>query len=199
MPIARTLRVAIATLTVGGVAPAIVHAQSGAAAKPAQPSPPPPHSAARVLGDSGTYVYTLIPGESDDVRAAIDRTVAHMIFLIRPIARHRLLRTNRTPASVTFAVRPDTITVTFERANPIPTPRDGTAVPWVSGVSREVYLVSMRFAGDTLRQHILASDGAREDDFVFSADTHRVTLHVTLSADRLPTPLVYTLAFRRSP
>lgn len=185
--------VATAILTVGGVSPAIAHAQSGVAAKPT------PLTAASVLGDSGTCVYTLIPEESDDVRAAIDRTVAHMLFLFRPIARHRLARTNRVPPHLTFAVRPDTITVTFEHANPIRTPRNGTPVPWVSGVSRETYSVHIAFAGDTLHQEILASDGAREDDFVFSDNGDRIGMHVTLRADRLPTPLAYTLVFRREP
>jgi hypothetical protein len=182
---------ALAILTLGAAYSAIAHAQSGAVPKPGS------STAASVLGDSGTYLYTLIPEESDDVRAAIDRAVSHMLFIIRPIARHRLARTNRVPPHLTFAVRPDTITVTFEHANPIPTPRNGTPVPWVSGVSRETYTVHIAFAGDTLHQEILASDGAREDDFVFSDSGGRIIMHVTLRADRLPTPLVYTLVFRR--
>jgi hypothetical protein len=184
---------ALAILILGGASSTIAHAQPGAAAKPGS------STAASVLGDSGTHVYTLIPEESDDVRAAIDRAVSHMLFIIRPIARHRLARTNRVPPHLTFGVRPDTITVTFEHANPIPTPRNGAPVPWISGVSRETYTVHIAFAGDTLHQEILASDGAREDDFVFSDNGDRIVMHVTLRADRLPTPLVYTLVFRREP
>jgi hypothetical protein len=186
----RPLAIAIALAT--EAAPAIARAQVASAAKPAAVS------AASVLGDSGTRVYALSPGESDDVSAAINRTVAHLLFLIRPIARHRLSRTNRAPAYLTFAVQRDTITITFERANPIRAPRDGTSVPWASGVSSETYLTHIVFATDTLRQEILASDGAREDDFVFTDNGDRVVMHVTLRADLLPTPLVYTLVFRRT-
>jgi hypothetical protein len=140
-----------------------------------------------------------MPDESDDVKAAIDHTVAHMSFIVRPIARHRLARTNHPPLHITFGVRHDTVVVTLEHTNPIQTPRDGHAVPWASGVSSETYSASITFAGDTLRQLILASDGQRIDAFVFHEGGDRVDMHVTLSADRLPTPLVYTLTFRRTP
>jgi hypothetical protein len=153
----------------------------------------------RFLGDSGTFVYALMPEESDDVKAAIDHTVAHMSFIIRPIARHRLARTNHPPLHITFDVRHDTLVVTLERSNPIRTPRDGHAVPWASGVSSEIYSASITFVGDTLRQLILASDGQRIDDFVFQEGGARLDMHVTLRADRLPTPLDYTLTFRHTP
>jgi hypothetical protein len=149
--------------------------------------------------DTGTTVYELVPDESDDVKAAIERSISHMNFIVRPIARHRLTRTNRPPAHLTFANHQDTLIVTLEGANPIVTPRDGSAVPWVSGVSKEVYRVKAAVVGDTLHQAIMASDGHRLDDFVFSAGGDRVRLDVRLYADRLPAPLMYSLTFRRLP
>jgi hypothetical protein len=153
--------------------------------------------AARILADTGTYVYALVPEESDDVKQAIDSTVARMSFIVRPIARHRLARTNRPPPHVTFALRPDTMTITLERANPIVVPRDGSSAPWESGVSSETYSTTIAFQGDTLKQMIHASDGQREDDFVFLDQGERLEMHVVLTADRLPKPLVYTLLFLR--
>ena len=185
-------------MSLGGLLAAAVHPQG-----PGPPRPVKSDSAqvdpARFLGDSGTFVYALMPDESDDVNEAIDHTVAHMNFIVRPIARHRLTRTNHPPPHITFGVRSDTLVVTLERSNPIRTPRNGHAVPWASGVSREMYAASITFVGDTLRQLILASDGQRVDDFVFREGGARVDMHVTLSAERLPTPLVYTLIFRRVP
>jgi hypothetical protein len=153
----------------------------------------------RAVTDTGTTVYQLVPDESDDVKAAIDRAISHMNFIVRPIARHRLARTNHPPAHLTFVTRPDTLVVTFEGANPIVTPRDGQLIPWVSGVSREIYRVKAMVAGDTLHQTIVASDGHRVDDFVFSDGGERVRLDVRLYADRLPAPLTYSLMFRRQP
>jgi hypothetical protein len=156
-------------------------------------------SASAPLVTPGTVVYTLVPDESDDVHAAIERTIAPLNFIIRPIARHRLARTNHTPAHLTIEVRPDTRVVTFEGANPIPTPRDGSSLPWISGVSKELYHVHAVVRGDTLVQTIQASDGRRVDEFVVTPDGARVRLRVTLYAERLPVPLSYTLTFRRSP
>jgi hypothetical protein len=153
----------------------------------------------RAVTDTGTTVYELLPDESDDVKAAIERSIQHMNFIIRPIARHRLARTNHPPAHLTFTTHADTLVVTFEGANPIVTPRDGSPVPWVSGVSREVYRVQATVAGDTLHQTIMASDGRRIDDFVFSDAGQKVRLDVRLFADRLPAPLIYSLIFRRVP
>jgi hypothetical protein len=50
----------------------------------------------------------------DNVQAAIERTIRPMNFIIRPIARHRLLWTNRPPAHVTILMRDDSLVVTFE-------------------------------------------------------------------------------------
>jgi hypothetical protein len=153
----------------------------------------------RAVTDTGTTVYELLPAESDDVKQAIERSISHMNFIVRPIARHRLTRTNRPPAHLIFANRADTLIVTLEGANPIVTPRDGSVIPWVSGVSKEVYRVNASVAGDTLHQVITASDGHRLDDFIFSEGGERVRLDVRLYADRLPAPLTYSLTFRRLP
>jgi len=178
-----------------------LRAQDSAVARTAPPSGPAggAPSAVGPLGTLGTVVYELVPAESDDVHAAIERTIAPLNFIIRPIARHRLARTNHTPAHLTIEIRPETRVVTFEGANPIPTPRDGSSLPWISGVSKELYHVHAAVAGDTLVQTILASDGRRVDEFVLTPDGARVHLHVTLYAERLPTPLSYSLTFRRSP
>ncbi len=153
------------------------------------------------LADTGTTRYTLVPEESDNVRAAIDHSVQHMNFIVRPIARRRLARNNRLPAHVTFAVRPDTMTVTFDGSNAIVTPRNGDTVSWTRAPTRDTheehYKVRAVVVGDTLQQTILTDDGGRENDFVFLDGGGTLELHVRLWADRLPTPLIYTLVFRR--
>jgi hypothetical protein len=152
-------------------------------------TPPPP--------DTGTAVFELVPERCDNVPAAIERTIRPMSWIIRPIARHRLLRTNRPPAHLTIHVREDSLVVTFEGHPPIVTPRDGSSAPWKSGVSRETYYVKSLLSGDTLHQTITASDGHRDDDFAFLDGGERLELHVVLEAEHLPGPLDYTLEFRR--
>jgi hypothetical protein len=149
-----------------------------------------------ILGDTGTYVYALSPTESDDVRAAIERSIAHMGLIPRQIARHRLIRANRPPALITFAVGLDTLSVTFDGNNPMVTPLTGEAVPWLRRTTHETYEVHIAFAGDTLQQVIATDDGKRENDFLFLDGGATIEMLVTLRADRLPTPLRYQEVFR---
>jgi hypothetical protein len=149
-----------------------------------------------ILGDTGTYVYALSSSESEDVRAAIERTIAHMGLIPRQIARHRLVRANRPPSLITFAVGVETLAVTFDGLNPIVTPLTGEAVPWLRGTTHERYEVHVAFAGDTVQQVIATDDGERENDFLFLDGGATIEMHVILRAERLPTPLRYTEVFR---
>jgi hypothetical protein len=145
----------------------------------------------------GSHLYELIPDESEDIRSAIDVSVEHMNFIIRPIARRRLAKANRLAEHVEFEMRPDTLAVTFDAMNPIITPLNGDSAAWKRGGTHEWYQVRIETSGDTLRQVIKTDDGQRENDFVFLDDGARVALHVILTAERLPIPLRYTLLYRR--
>jgi hypothetical protein len=174
------------------------HALADSGVGPAMPYPPPGDAAPAVLSDTGTFVYEFVPEQSDDVRSAIERAIAHMNFITRPIARRRLIKANRLSPRLTFDVRSDTIAVTFDGVNPIVTPRSGEVVAWIRGQTREMYEVRIVQSGDTLRQEIATDDGKRENYFLFLEGGARIELHVVLTADRLPRPLNYTLIFRRA-
>ena len=146
---------------------------------------------------TGNHLYELIPDESDDIRSAIDVSVAHMNFIIRPIARRRLAKANRLEDHLEFEAQSDTLAVTFGEMNPIITPLNGDSTPWMRGGTHEQYEVRIVLAGDTVRQIIKTDDGQRENDFEVLDDGARVALHVILTADRLPIPLRYTLLYRR--
>jgi len=149
------------------------------------------------IAGPGSHLYELIPDESEDIRSAIDVSVEHMNFIIRPIARRRLAKANRLAEHLEFQVRPDTLAVTFDAMNPIITPLNGDSAAWKRGGTHEWYQVRIETSGDTLRQVIKTDDGQRENDFVFLDDGARVALHVILTAERLPIPLRYTLLYRR--
>ncbi len=188
---------------VGGV---VVVAALAATAR-GQSTPPPPGGApGAVAGDpaprripvpAGSFSYTLIPDSSDNIERAIDQTVAPMSFIIRPIARGRLRRTNPTPQRVHLNVWEDSIGVAFDDGNPVITPVDGQPVPWVNSLTHETYQAHLIVAADTLRQAIAAPDGIRENAYLFESGGARLLLRVTVTSHRLPKPLVYTLIFRR--
>jgi len=145
----------------------------------------------------GETRYALLPDSSDNIRQAIDRTVAPMNFIIRPIARSRLNKVNPLPHQVRVERGADTVSVAFDDGNPVITPLDGHTVTWSNSLTHETDQVRATVAGDTLRQTIAAPDGERENALVFSDGGTRLHLQVTVRSHRLPRPLVYMLVFRQ--
>ena len=76
---------------------------------------------------------------SDDVRVAVDSTIASMNFFIRPIARSRLNHVNPTPHKIHFTLNGDVLSVSFDDGNPVITPMSGREVPWRSSITHEDY------------------------------------------------------------
>jgi hypothetical protein len=144
----------------------------------------------------GTAVYYLVPDSSDDIRAAIDKTVSHMNFIVRGIARGRLTKINPTPQHVRVNVETDTVSVAFDAGNPVVTPTNGDTVAWKNSLTGETNHAHVAVVGDTVRQTITAKDGERENALIFSSDGARLRLRVTVKSHRLPRPLVYELFFR---
>jgi hypothetical protein len=151
-------------------------------------SDPPPN---------GLALYALIPDSSESIRGAIDRTVAHMNFITRPIARSRLSKINPTPQRVRVDLESDTVSVAFDNGNPVVTPLNGETVPWLNPLTGESNQAHGAVFGDTVRQTIVAHDGERENALIFSQNGERLQLHVTVTSHRLPRPLVYDLVFQR--
>jgi len=146
----------------------------------------------------GTYAYTIRPDSSDDVKAAINRTVDPMSFITRPIARGRLNKANPIPQRVTVRVGTDTVAFRFDDGNACVTPFDGDSVPYLSSVTKESYMAHVVAAGDSVVQAINASDGIRRNAYVFQDGATRLRLVVTISSPKLPGPLHYTLLFARA-
>jgi hypothetical protein len=141
--------------------------------------------------------YTLIADSSDDIKAAVNQTVEHMSFITRPIARGRLNKTNPLPLHVHVTLTNDTLWVAFDDGNPVMTPLDGDVVPWRSSLTNEDYRAHAERHADTAAQVIVAPDGERTNEYVFTDNGARLELHVTVSSHRLPRPLTYTLRFKR--
>jgi len=153
--------------------------------------------AASILAIPPATSYTLIPDSSDDIKAAVNQTVEHMSFITRPIARGRLNKTNPLPRHMQVTRTNDTIAVAFDDGNPIITPLNGDTVPWRSSLMHEDYQAHAERAGDTTAQIIVAPDGERKNEYVFTDNGSRLELRVTISSHRLPRSLTYTLRFKR--
>jgi hypothetical protein len=147
---------------------------------------------------AGSYVYTLLPDSSDDIKLAVNQTVEHMSFITRPVARGRLNKTNPTPKQVHVVVSSDTFSVTFDNGNPVATPVNGDSVPYLSAITHELYSAHFEPVADTASQAIKSHDGVRRNTYIFLDGGQRLRLHVTVTSPRLPGPLNYQLLFAKS-
>jgi len=142
--------------------------------------------------------YTVVPAESDDINAAIDRAVEHMMFIARPIARHRLRVNNPLPQQFQLDIGPDSIVILRGDEPRAALPRTGAAVPWRS-LGGDPCQISAMLVGDTLTEHIVAHGGESEARYVILDDGKRIREDVRITSSHLPQPVVYTVTFARTP
>jgi len=145
-----------------------------------------------------TRVYNVVPDQSDDIPAAIERAVQHMSFITRPIARHRLRKTNPLPQHLRLDYTPDTIVVRLGDNPPAALPRDGSAVAW-RDIDGDKCRISLVLAGDTLVEHVVAHGGQGETRYVMRDSGQRVREDVRITSSHLPQPVVYSVTFAKAP
>lgn len=141
--------------------------------------------------------YTLLPAASDDIHQAIERGIAGMSFVLRPVARSRLRRTNDPYRSVAISRTPTQVTITIDGRPPILTPADGSPIRW-QREDGEWLQVSTLLRDGVLRQSFVAEDGQRENAYSLSANGDTLSMRVTVSSPRLPRPVAYRLVFLRA-
>ena len=154
-----------------------------------------PHPANAQSMLDGTYAA--LADESARIDAAIEQAVATMNFIKRPIARSRLKKTNPAYRSIAIATSDGQITVTFDERKPVAMPSGGTTVKWTRD-DGEVLDVGATIEATTLKQTFKAEDGQRLNTFVLAPDGRALTLEVTITSEQLPTPLRYSLTYRRT-
>lgn len=138
---------------------------------------------------------------SDDVADAIERAVARMGFITRPIGRSRLRATNQPPAEVRLAFPADSVVILYEGQPEVRAGRTGAARPWRNAAGEEFALrVTVTAAPDgsmAIVQVFEAEDGRRENRWQLAADGTVLRLDVVVTSPRLPEPLRYRQVFRR--
>ena len=151
--------------------------------------------AQQTAGLRGTFTYNA--QASDNVNQAIERAVARMNFVTRPIARGRLRKTNAPYQRIAIAFTPQQVTVTTDERAPIVTPANGTPIKWTRE-DGEVLDVSTEWENGALEQTFKAEDGQRVNTYTVSADGNTLTMNVTITSPRLAAPLTYKLVYNRA-
>jgi hypothetical protein len=143
-------------------------------------------------------VYTFDATASDDIKAAINAAVSNMNFIVKPIARSRLTKTNPAYQRISITREGTEIVVAFDTRKPVRMPADGTSIKWTRE-DGEKFDVKVARQDTQLTQTFVAEDGQRVNDFRLEADPNMMTLHITLTSEKLDKPMVYKLAYKRAP
>ena len=142
----------------------------------------------------GTFNYSA--ANSDDIDKSIDKAVADMNFIVAPIARSRLTKTNTIYRKVSIEFSGNQVSIVTGNRAAIRTSLTGTPIKWTRE-DGEVLDYSTTLNGDTIRQKFVAKDGQRVNEYTPGADGQTLTMKVTISSPKLNEPLTYRLIYRR--
>jgi hypothetical protein len=147
--------------------------------------------AAQPAGPFGAWTLASAP----DLVKVIEVATASMNFIIRPIARSRLNKTNAVYPSLRIEQESDGVSIQYGQRQPQHLPADGRPVAWVRE-DGEKFLVSTRVDREDLVQTYKADDGERTNVFHVDPATRTLILKVTVTSPRLPGPLCYAITYR---
>jgi hypothetical protein len=136
------------------------------------------------------------PTQSEQpIKTAIDGAAKEFNFLLRPIARSRLTKTNPNITRVAIMRIDDDITIQVGTSKPATARPNGTAVKWSR--NNEQFDLALVWEGMILMQSFTAPDGKRCDRYALSRDGNSLALDVTITSDDLKQPMKYSLVFKR--
>jgi len=143
----------------------------------------------------GAWLYD--KSRSADVSAAVEACVAKTNFVVRAVARPRLLKTNVPYDRITIATSPSEVKVVYGAAGkPVASAPDGKSIPW-KREDGEVFQLSHELKGDRLVETFRGDDGSKQESFGVSADGATLSVDVKVTSPKLPEPLVYRLVYKR--
>lgn len=202
-----TLRRAAVTSLLVSTATALAFAQSApnAGARPpvvAQPTPPvqsapvlpPPPPPPQASPFAGVWRFAGGDAERRAFEAAVQRAVQGMGWIIEGMAAGRIRDSSPIPDTITIRVQNNQIEYIGVRGRLIRSPADGTTIQTTNAQGEPISL-STRINGNQMVRNGSRSEGTRRE--VLTVNGNTLVIEGTVSASRLPRPLVYRLTFRR--
>lgn len=155
-----------------------------------------PSAAAAAMDQTLEGDWEYVAAESSNITAVVEQAVSGMNFIVRPIARSRLRKTNEVYRTIKIDHTADQISVRFDAGKAVLMPTNGSTVPWTRD-DGETFQVSGAWERAKLTQMFAAADGQRLNTFRMSDAGDALMLEVKLTSEQLTAPLVYTLVYRR--
>jgi hypothetical protein len=137
--------------------------------------------------------YALIASESSDMKKVVDETAAALNFVVRPIARSRLRKTQVAFPTLRIARDSDGFRIRHEQGTDVAhrTLDDPVRTTAPDGSQIVVRLLP----GPPMSQSYESGDGLRVNRYVMNGT--KLTLEVRVTSPRLPKPIEYRLVYRR--
>ncbi len=145
---------------------------------------------------AGEYQFVGGAAERAQVPAAVERSVDGMFFIARGIAYDRLVRTCEICNSYTLGFGGGNISVAGPCQRSDVSPEDGREADHRTKLD-DTSKLSQRFVGETLVQHFRGEEGARKVVWTLLPDGETLRVQVVISSKHLPSPVDYTLTYRR--
>ena len=140
--------------------------------------------------------YRVVPAECDEIRPVVERTVSKMNFLIRGIARSRLMKTQIVFPAITVSSTDSEFRITHVNGTDIAHTDLSTGVKAKAPDGSDI---TVRLSpGPPLIQSYESTDGKRENTYTLSADGRKLILHVNITSPRLPEAIQYRLVYART-
>ncbi|HVJ95123.1 MAG TPA: hypothetical protein VM580_35340 [Labilithrix sp.] len=163
-------------------------------------APPAASSAAPAEVDprtrfAGTFRYAGDAREDVARKAAIDRAIESLFFMIRPMARSKLGSGCQIFSWYAFSFEPGKIRVRAPDRPDSVSPDNGAPANFVFNGDKSK--LTQRFVGGRLSQTYAAEEGARHNEYSLSPDGKTMTLKVTITSPKLSHPLVYSLTYKK--
>lgn len=155
------------------------------------PATASPEVVQRVDQLAGRYRIVDPAGAQADIERSVENVVGQMNALVRPIARGRLLDSNKVPRKLVIERDGDAVLVGFD-GRKYRAALDGSSTR-VVGVTGDTLSYSVELDDTGLRQDFAGDGGGRINNIALRNGSLRVGVRV--HSDRLPAPVTYTLRF----
>jgi hypothetical protein len=140
--------------------------------------------------------WTLDANASDDIGEAIEKTVAPLNFVVRPIARRRLAAVNAPFASVRLERAGSDVTITWMGGRPARATVNGPAVPYRDARGEAMTFRVRESPAGALSEQYDTEDGVRTNTWTLD-DTSTLSVRIEVRGARLKRPLTYRLVYVR--
>jgi hypothetical protein len=184
-------------LATGLLASGCAHAPPEPAAEPLPVPAASGASAALQQRFSGSYLYAGGDAEKKAVAAAVEKAIAGMGFLAKPVARQSLKQRAEIREGYTFVFDSTGHLKLSSKGFPVESgPLDGKPFPFVTREG-DATQVSFRFVDGMLLQEGRTEDGSGRTEFRLADDGATLLVHRVMESTQLTAPVEYSLTYRR--